>query len=57
MSYIRNQKPAVLMAIKTASDLSIFTILSQTTSFATCKELAARKNADLQLVGKYYPYP
>ncbi|KAJ6006798.1 hypothetical protein N7451_004742 [Penicillium sp. IBT 35674x] len=42
--------PAVLMAIKTASDLDIFTVLSQTTSSVTCKELAARKNADGQLV-------
>ncbi|KAJ5887223.1 hypothetical protein N7504_011270 [Penicillium tannophilum] len=42
--------PAVLMAIKTASDLDIFTILSQTTFSVTYKELAARKNADGQLV-------
>jgi hypothetical protein len=51
------RKPAVLMAVKTANDLGAFDILSQTTSFATCGELAARKNADIQLVGRYYPYP
>lgn len=50
-----NQKPAILMAIKTANDLGVFTVLSQTTSFVTCKDLAAQKNADIQLVGKYYP--
>lgn len=44
------------MAIKTASDLDIFTILSQTTSSVTYKELAARKNADGQLVGQYHHY-
>ncbi|CAG7947210.1 unnamed protein product [Penicillium nalgiovense] len=42
--------PAVLMAVKTANDLSIFSLLSQTTSFVTCGELAAQKNADIQLV-------
>lgn len=51
-----SQKPAVLMAVKTANDLSIFSLLSQTTSFVTCGELAAQKNADIQLVGRYYPY-
>ncbi|KAF9889284.1 hypothetical protein FE257_007392 [Aspergillus nanangensis] len=45
--------PAVLMAVKTASDLGIFTQLSQTTSLATCEELAAQKNADIQLVGRF----
>jgi hypothetical protein len=49
-----NQKPAVLMAVKTANDLGIFALLSQTTSFVTCEELATQKNADNQLVGKYY---
>ncbi|KAJ5787335.1 hypothetical protein N7457_002325 [Penicillium paradoxum] len=42
--------PGVLMAVKTANDLGVFTVLSQTTSFATCKELAVQKNADIQLV-------
>ncbi|KAJ5387069.1 hypothetical protein N7509_009610 [Penicillium cosmopolitanum] len=42
--------PAVLMAVKTANDLGIFDLLSQTTSFVTCEELATQKNADVQLV-------
>lgn len=42
------------MAIKTASDLDIFAVLSQTISSVTYKELAARKNADGQLVGQYH---
>lgn len=42
------------MAIKTASDLNIFNVLCQTTTFVTCKELAVQKNADGQLVGKYF---
>jgi hypothetical protein len=41
------QKPAVLMAVKTANDLGIFSLLSQMTSFATCGELAARNKADI----------
>jgi hypothetical protein len=49
-----NRKPAVLMAVKTANDLNIFTLLSQATSVVTCEELAAQKNADIQLVGKFY---
>lgn len=48
-----NQKPAVLMAVKTASDLSIFTLLSEETSPVSWRELAAPKNADIQLVGRY----
>jgi hypothetical protein len=52
-----SQKPAVLMAVKTANDLGIFSLLSQMTSFATCGELAARNKADIQLVGRSYPYP
>lgn len=39
------------MAVKTAHDLGVFARLSQTTSIITCKELAAEKGADIQLVG------
>lgn len=42
--------PAVLMAVKTASDLGIFTILSDRTSPASWEDLAGPKNADIQLV-------
>lgn len=41
------------MAVKTASDMGIFTILSKKASFATCEDLAEEKGADNQLVGKY----
>lgn len=47
-----NLQPAVLMAVKTASDLSIFTVLSDRTTPYSWKELAAPKNADIQLVGR-----
>ncbi|KAF3406312.1 Demethylsterigmatocystin 6-O-methyltransferase [Talaromyces pinophilus] len=42
--------PAILMAVKTASDLNVFTVLSDRTSPASCEELAGPKNADIQLV-------
>lgn len=48
-----NQKPAVLMAVKTASDLGIFALLSEKTYPVSWRELAAPKKADIQLVGKY----
>lgn len=51
LSNVANQKPAVPMAVKTAHDLGVFARLSQTTSIITCKELAAEKGADIQLVG------
>jgi hypothetical protein len=41
------------MAVKTANDLGIFALLSQTTSFVTCEQLAAPKNADVPLVGMF----
>lgn len=44
------------MAVKTAHDLGVFARLSQTTSSVTCKELAAGKNADTQLVGTECQY-
>ncbi|CAG8282654.1 unnamed protein product [Penicillium salamii] len=42
--------PSVLMAVKTANDLGIFNVLSESTSFVTPKKLAVQKNADIQLV-------
>lgn len=41
------------MAVKTANDMGIFTILSEKRSAVTWEELAAPKNADIQLVGKH----
>ncbi|OJZ88481.1 hypothetical protein ASPFODRAFT_44168 [Aspergillus luchuensis CBS 106.47] len=43
-------QPSVLMAVKTAHDLGIFTMLSTTDSFVTCEQLAAAENADVPLV-------
>ncbi|PYH64193.1 S-adenosyl-L-methionine-dependent methyltransferase [Aspergillus vadensis CBS 113365] len=37
-------QPSVLMAVKTAHDLGIFTMLSQTNSFVTCGQMAALKS-------------
>jgi hypothetical protein len=48
-----NQKPAILMAVKTANDMGIFTLLSEKRSAVSWEELAALKNADIQLVGRY----
>lgn len=47
-------QPTVLMAIKIAYDLGIFALLSQSTSFVTCGQLAFQKNADIQLVGMFF---
>jgi hypothetical protein len=40
------------MAAKVALDLDIFLVLSETTSSVTCRELASRKGASVQLVGR-----
>lgn len=48
-----SQKPSVLMAVKTASDLGIFDSLSENPSPVCWKELAGPRNADIQLVGKF----
>lgn len=53
----RDLKPSVPMAVKIAHDMGIFALLSHTTSFVTCEDLAAEKNADVQLVGRYHPRP
>lgn len=50
---VRNQKPAILLAVKTASDMGVFTVLSEKRSAVSWEELAALKNADNQLVGRY----
>lgn len=42
------------MAVKTAHDLGIFTMLATTNSFVTCEQLAAAENADVPLVGIYH---
>ncbi|CAI7576054.1 unnamed protein product [Penicillium discolor] len=42
--------PAVLMAVKTANDMGVFTLLSEKRSAVSWEELAALKNADIQLV-------
>lgn len=53
----RDLKPSVPMAVKIAHDMGIFALLSHTTSVVTCEDLAAEKNADVQLVGRYHPCP
>ncbi|KAF4768306.1 hypothetical protein HAV15_002705 [Penicillium sp. str.  len=42
--------PAILMAVKTANDMGVFTLLSEKRSAVSWEELAALKNADIQLV-------
>ncbi|KAJ5945656.1 hypothetical protein N7454_002495 [Penicillium verhagenii] len=42
--------PTVLMAVKTASDLGIFAVLSPSTTFVTCQQLAIQESADIRLV-------
>ncbi|KAE8150516.1 S-adenosyl-L-methionine-dependent methyltransferase [Aspergillus avenaceus] len=42
--------PTILMAVKTASDLGIFSRLCDGDAFVTCKELATPKGADVQLI-------
>ncbi|KAJ5939000.1 hypothetical protein N7466_002134 [Penicillium verhagenii] len=42
--------PTVLMAVKTASDLGIFAVLSPSTTFVTCQQLATQESADIHLV-------
>lgn len=39
------------MAVKIAHDLDLFDALCETTSFVTCEELAAAKNASDILIG------
>lgn len=41
------------MAVKTASDLGIFSLLSEEAPPLSWKQLAAPKNADVQLVGMW----
>ncbi|KAL4913627.1 S-adenosyl-L-methionine-dependent methyltransferase [Aspergillus aurantiobrunneus] len=42
--------PTILMAVKIAHDLDVFRVLSATTSFVTCEQLAAPKHSDVLLI-------